>query len=201
MVVSGSAKHHGLIIYYHGSITNVRLPPQLIIAASRLKGAVQLQVAGYETPGSVGYVRELSTLATENGAPELIKLLGTIPLRNDLLRSASKAHLGLSLMPKRSKDINMQHMVGASNKAFDYMACGLPLLVTDLPEWVTTFVEPGYARSCDPDDPDSIEAELRWYLDHPTERRLMGRKCQDKIRDGWNYEAVFADVLAHIKYG
>ena len=46
----------------------------------------------------------------------------------------------------------MQNMVGASNKPFDYMACGLPLLVTDLPEWTSTFVEPGYARACNPDD-------------------------------------------------
>jgi hypothetical protein len=46
-------------------------------------------------------------------------------------------------MPKQSEDINMRHMVGASNKPFDYMASGLPLLVTDLPEWAATFVEPG----------------------------------------------------------
>ena len=60
-------------------------------------------------------------------------------------------------MPKKSEDINMQNMVGASNKPFDYMACGLPLLVTDLPEWTSTFVEPGYARACNPDDTDVIE--------------------------------------------
>ena len=62
-------------------------------------------------------------------------------------------------MPRSTENINLRHMVGASNKAFDYMACGLPLLVTDLPEWVTAFVEPGYARACNPDDPDSIEHE------------------------------------------
>ena len=92
-------------------------------------------------------------------------------------------------------------MVGASNKAFDYMACGLPLLVSDLPEWVSTFVKPGYALACDPNDPDSIEAALRWFLDHPDERREMGRRCRDKIQQGWNYETRFADVLAAIENG
>ena len=57
------------------------------------------------------------------------------------------------LWSKRAEDLNMLHMVAASNKPFDYMACGLPLLVTDLPEWVETFVKPGYALACDPDDP------------------------------------------------
>jgi glycosyltransferase involved in cell wall biosynthesis len=79
------------------------------------------------------------------------------------------------------------------------MACGLPLLVTNQPEWVSTFVAPGYARACDPDDPDSIEAELRWYVDHPDMRHEMGRRCRDKIRQTWNYETLFAPVLAHIE--
>jgi glycosyltransferase involved in cell wall biosynthesis len=102
-------------------------------------------------------------------------------------------------MPKHTDDINLRHMVGASNKAFDYMACGLPLLVSDLPEWVSTFVEPGYALACDPDDPDSIESALRWYCDHPVKRRDMGRRCQDKIRRSWNYETMFADVLVELE--
>jgi glycosyltransferase involved in cell wall biosynthesis len=188
-----------LIIYYHGSITSSRLPAHLIVAASRFKGTIRVQVAGYEAPGSIGYMEELTKLAAENGNAKLIEFFGTVPLRRDLLRSASKAHVGLSFMPRLADDINMQHMVGASNKPFDYMACGLPLLVTDLPEWVSTFVGPGYARACDLDDPDSIEAELRWYLDHPGERREMGRRCQEKIRQTWNYETMFAKVLAGLE--
>jgi spore maturation protein CgeB len=111
------------------------------------------------------------------------------------------ADIGLSLMPKTPEDLNLQHMVGASNKAFDCMACGLPLLVTDLPEWVSTFVQPGYAHACDPDDVNSIETALRWYLEHPKERVEMGRRCQAKIRQSWNYETTFADVLSEIEYG
>jgi glycosyltransferase involved in cell wall biosynthesis len=184
-----------LIVYYHGSITAGRLPIQLIAAASRLKGAVRVRVAGRETLGSGGYIAELKALAAKCGTPDIIEFLGTMPLRRDLLRSASRAHVGLSMMPKVSKDINMQHMVGASNKPFDYMACGLPLIVTDLPEWVAAFVDPGYALACDPEDPGSIEAAFRWYLEHPDERRQMARKCQDKILQGWNYETMFADVM------
>ena len=172
-----------------------RLPVELITAASRLKGAVRVRVAGRETQGSVGYIAKLKALAAKCGTPDIIEFLGTMPLRQDLLRSASRAHVGLSMMPKVSKDINMQHMVGASNKPFDYMACGLPLIVTDLPDWVAAFVEPGYALACDPDDARSIEAALRWYLEHPNERRQMGQKCQNKIVQGWNYETMFADVM------
>jgi glycosyltransferase involved in cell wall biosynthesis len=186
-----------LKIYYHGSINRVRLPTQMIIAASRLNHLVRLEVVGYETER--GYVDELTRSASENGAATLIEYRGVIMRRRDVLRRAARAHVGMCLMPKYSDDINIRHMVGASNKAFDYMACGLPLLVSDLPEWVSTFVKPGYALACNPDDPDSIEVALRWFLDHPDERLDMGRRCWNKIQQGWNYETKFADVLAAIE--
>jgi len=90
-------------------------------------------------------------------------------------------------------------MVGASNKPFDYMACGLPLLVSDLPDWTSTFVEPGYGRACDSADAESIEAQLRWYLDHPDEREIMGRRCAEKIDRAWNYDAVFSGVVSALE--
>jgi glycosyltransferase involved in cell wall biosynthesis len=187
-----------LSLYYHGSINRVRLPAQLVIAAIRLNPLVRLQVVGYETEG--GYVEALTRLASENGAATLIEYRGAMG-RRDLFRCAARADIGMCLMPKHSDDINLRHMVGASNKAFDYMACGLPLLVSDLPEWVTTFVEPGYALASDPDDPDSIEVALRWFLDHPDERREMGRRCRAKIQQGWNYDTQFSNVLAAIENG
>jgi hypothetical protein len=47
-------------------------------------------------------------------------------------------------MPTCSRDRNEQAMSGASNKAFDYLVCGLAVLVSNLPDWRSTFVEPGY---------------------------------------------------------
>ena len=188
-----------LVIYYHGSITRHRLPPQLVIAASCFKGAIRICIAGYEVPGTFGYLQTLVKLAADNGAAGLIETLGFISRRDLLETAARKGHVGLSLMPKEATNSNLQYMVGASNKAFDYMACGIPLLVTNLPDWSATFVAPGYARACDPDDPDSIEHELRWYLEHPNERRAMGRLCREKIWDEWNYEKGFTDVLAELE--
>jgi glycosyltransferase involved in cell wall biosynthesis len=196
---SDSTKSEELILYYHGSINRFRLPPQLIVAASRFRGAIRVQIAGYETGGSKGYIGELKALAIKEGVANLIDYIGAIPLRRDLLHKASKAHVGLSLMPRISDDFNMRHMVGASNKPFDCMACGLPLLVTDLPDWVETFVVPGYGRACNPEDVSSIASELAWYLEHPGEREEMGRRCKEKVQRSWNYEMGFAPVLEQMK--
>jgi glycosyltransferase involved in cell wall biosynthesis len=198
--IAGEAvsERHPFVIHYHGSINRSRLPPQLIVAASRFKGAIRVRIAGYETGGSIGYVRELIDLAAQNGAVDLIEFLGTTT-RGEALKQASKAHLGLSLMPRSSDDINLQRMVGASNKPFEYMASGLPLLVSDLPEWIETFVMPGYGRACNPEDADSIETELRWYIEHPAQCAAMGRRCREKIRTTWNYERFFTPVLQAIE--
>jgi glycosyltransferase involved in cell wall biosynthesis len=184
-----------LIVYYHGSINRERLPGHLFVAASRLKGAVLIRIGGYEAPGCIGYVDSLKKIVAENDAKGIVEYLGVIPTHEELLRSASKAHVGLSLMPKVSSDVNLRHMVGASNKSFDCMASGLPLLVTDSEDWIAAFVEPGYGRACNPNDADSIEAQLRWYLNNPEKRREMGRRCVTKVRQAWNYDGMFANVV------
>jgi glycosyltransferase involved in cell wall biosynthesis len=191
--VSGEVlkKDQPLLLYYHGSINAARIPLELVESICRFKGDVQLLLAGYEVQGSIGYVEDLKQRAHRWGVPSAVNYVGAIPLRDDLLRIAGSAHVGLSLMPMESDDINLLHMVGASNKPFDCMASGLPLLVSRLGDWVTTFVEPGFARACDPRDPDSIERELRWYLQNPSMRIEMGRRCLEKVRDSWNYENMF----------
>ena len=89
-------------------------------------------------------------------------------------------------------------MVGASNKVFDYLASGLALLVSDLPEWKETYVEPGYGLACNPDDPQSIASALERFLKHPTEMREMGERGRQKILKEWNYEQQFMPVLGRL---
>ena len=100
-----------------------------------------------------------------------------------------------ALMPFNSSDLNMSHMTGASNKPFDYMAAGLALLVSDLPDWKTMFVDPGFGLACDPTDADSLSAALGWFIDHPEERRAMAARARDKIEAEWNYDTQFRAVL------
>ena len=115
--------------------------------------------------------------------------------RADLLAEAARAHIGLSLMPFKSDDVNINHMVGASNKPFDYMAAELALLVSDLPDWTRMFVEPGFARAADPTSADSLFAALEWFVNHAHERQEMAARGQAMIESTWNYETVFAPIL------
>jgi glycosyltransferase involved in cell wall biosynthesis len=190
-----------LIVYYHGSITPDRLPETVVEAVKQLRGRVRLRFAGYEAPGAPGYVARLLSLDRVRNGDPLIQYTGQIPTRTELLTEATQAHVGLALMPRSSKDVNMLHMTGASNKAFDYMAAGLALLVSDLADWRETFVARGLARACDPDDTNSLVAALNWFLDHPQERRAMAARGRNKIETDWNYDTAFAPVIAAMENG
>jgi glycosyltransferase involved in cell wall biosynthesis len=183
-----------LMVYYHGSITPERLPETVAFAVRRMAGRVRLRIAGYEAPSARGYVWHLVGSDADAAADALIEYIGSLS-RADLLAEAARAHVGLSLMPFNSGNLNMSHMSGASNKPFDYMAAGLALLVSDLPDWKTMFVDPGFGLACDPTDADSLSAALGWFLDHPAERRAMTNAGRHKIEVDWNYDTLFLPVL------
>lgn len=184
-----------MVVYYHGSITPGRLPQTLADAIRRFNGAIRLHVAGYEVDSSDGHIDRLRRHGTGDNGQRLVQYLGLLPLHSELLAAACQAHIGLALMPPRSNDVNMQHMTGASNKIFDYMAAGLAALVSDLPDWCRLFVATGFARACDPTSVDSVAAALSWFRDNPELRREMGARNRAKILADWNYDTAFAPVM------
>jgi glycosyltransferase involved in cell wall biosynthesis len=186
-----------LIVYYHGGITPDRLPLAVVEAIRRLGGRACLRIAGAEAPGAVGHLQRLLDLGGCEHPTGIVHYAGQIS-RDDLITMAAQAHVGLALLPMTSSvnDLNVRHMTGASNKAFEYMAAGLALLVSDRPDWRDMFVEPGFARACDPGDPASIAAALAWFLEHPAERREMGTSGRAKIAAEWNYDTAFEPVMS-----
>lgn len=184
-------------LLYHGSIVPSRLPLTVLNALAKLSSSVKLRVVGYETAGHAGYLRTFREAASRLGVDDRTEILGTLPKRTDLLEWCGKSDIGLALLPTQKNghhDINLDAMAGASNKAFDYLACGLPLIVSDLPDWRELYVETGYALACTPEDPDSIAQVLNWFLEHPGELRQMGERGRQRILRDWNYETQFQPV-------
>jgi glycosyltransferase involved in cell wall biosynthesis len=184
-----------LKLFYQGSIVPLRTPVSLIQAMAAVASQVELFVAGFETTGNLAYGQLLKEEAVRLGVIDRFHRLAPIPLRADLLQTSSQAHVGLAFMPMHNGDINEQAMTGASMKPFDYLACGLALLVSDLPDWRKMFVEPGYGLACNPADPESIAKALRWFSEHPEETREMGERGRQRILSEWNYEKQFAQVF------
>jgi glycosyltransferase involved in cell wall biosynthesis len=115
--------------------------------------------------------------------------------RAALLEETRKASVGLALMPTDSSNENFRNMVGASNKPFDYLACAVPLLISDLADWRATFVDAGFGLACDPNEAKSIARSLRWFLENKSAGRLMGELGRRRILSDWNYENCFGRAV------
>jgi glycosyltransferase involved in cell wall biosynthesis len=187
-----------LWLLYHGSIVPSRLPMAVLGALAKLPASVKLRIVGYETAGHDGYTREMAEVADSLGLAGRVDIVGAVRTRCHLLDWAQRSDVGLALMPKFGVDRNLRAMVGASNKPFDYLACGVVPLVSDLPEWRDTYVGPGYGVACDPSDPASIVAAVRHLLDDPAAMRAMGERGRQRVLREWNYDRQFAPVLERI---
>jgi glycosyltransferase involved in cell wall biosynthesis len=190
---------NGLQILYHGSIVPSRLPVTVLQALAMLPKTVKLRIIGYDTISYLNYTQHLREVADQIGISTQVEFVAAMP-RYELLKWCRECDVGLAFMPTTSNDMNMQCMVGASNKPFDYLACGLALLVSNLLEWQQVYVEPGYGFACHPNDPESIATALEWYLSHPIEMRAMGDRGRQRILDEWNYEQQFINVRDKLYY-
>ncbi len=187
------------VLFYHGSLNAVRLPFAILQAMALLPETVSLQFAGYTTSGHVNFLSEFLAEAERLGVGGRVIYLGAPVGREMLLDMCRQASIGMAFMPAVSDDLNMRAMTGASNKPFDYLACGLGLLVSDLPDWKDLFVEPGYGLACNLDDPASIAQAVRWFVEHPEQTREMGERGRQRVLREWNYETQFAPVLAELE--
>lgn len=184
-------------IYYHGSINLTRLPLTLIEAAGASGLSIRLRVVGYETVGSQG-ASEILRSAAQRFSPRLqIDLPGPLS-RGELFGQITDMHLGWIAFDEAGTDLNLRHLAGASNKAFDYLAAGLPLLCNKSPEWYDLFVEQGFALACDTSRIDSVAEQLRWAYANPQALAYMGELGRSNAKTVWNYERQFIPVIDQI---
>lgn len=181
-------------LYYHGSLNRDCFPTTILDALRRLPDTVRLEFAGYTTTGNQNFVLDFLAEARRLGVQDRVTYLGAFS-RPELLRHCARATIGLALVPNTSQNINMRAMTGASNKAFDYLACGLALLVSDLPDWRMMFVEAGYAVGCNPESSASISEAISSLMKHPRDTALLRTRGRQKILEEWNYQTQFAPVL------
>jgi glycosyltransferase involved in cell wall biosynthesis len=187
-----------LTLYYHGNIGPHLLPNTILDAMAALRGRLQLNIVGYETIGTYRYLETFRETAERLGIASYVRINPALP-RHQLWAAARTGDIGLVLLGRAEGNINLRFLTGASNKVFDYLACGMVLLVPDLPDWHKLCVEPGYGLACDPADPASIVGALLQLLDNPAERHAMGERGRQRILSEWNYERQFEPVLAHLE--
>lgn len=184
-------------VLYHGSIVPDRLPMSVIDSLVLLPDSVKLRIVGFETVGQPDYSAQLMKRAQAAGVADRVEISSAIP-RADLLKLVASCDIGLALMPLISTDHNMATMAAASNKAFEYLANGLAVVVSALEDWCEIYVKPGYAVKCDPMEARSIATAITELISDPCRMRDMGERGRQRILSEWNYEKAFAPVALRL---
>jgi glycosyltransferase involved in cell wall biosynthesis len=182
-----------LSVVYHGVVSKERIPPTVISAIASVPGAT-LTIIGYETVGSVGYADQLVELSRELAIDDRIDFMGPLP-RAELLREGLRHDVGLVWVPRRSQYINLATAVGSSQKVFDYLACGLALIVPNTSEWEEFIVAPGYGLSSDFLDVSQLTAALTYLRDDRELTGRLGAAGRKRVLEDWNFETQFAPVF------
>ncbi len=82
-------------------------------------------------------------------------------------------------------------------KFFEYMAVGLPIIATDVPEWRKLIADQGLGLCVDPGKPDDVALAIRWLYQHPEEASAMGRRGRQLVEQQYHWNSQSRRLLAY----
>lgn len=143
--------------------------------------SVEFECIGGSTPG---HEKELHDYVSRHNL-EGVRLHGRLHPA-DAWDKAASCHLGLAMLHPVSN-----YLESYPTKMFEYMALGIPVLVSNFPLYDEIIQQTGAGKTADPLDPESIADTIRWFMEHPQEAREMGRKGREAAMSdySWHHEA------------
>ena len=167
----------GADVVYVGSITRPRGLGEMVEAARRVRRpeARLVLVGSFES-------EQLRREAASLPGWERVEYRGRLG-RAELGEQLARSRVGLVILhPERN------YVESFPTKLFEYMAVGLPAIVSDFP-FFRELVEPlGCAVFVDPLDPAQIAAAIDELLADGSRAEEMGRRGAEAVRNGLNWE-------------
>jgi len=106
--------------------------------------------------------------------------IGFVPLDKvfDYMKLSS---IGISVLHPIKNTINSLPI-----KAFEYMACSLPMVMSDFPFWREVFGE--FTLFANPYEPRDIADKIFYLIDNPDKRKELGLKGRQLVEAKYNWE-------------
>jgi len=162
-----------LIIIYQGGITKLRGIKQIIEALAKIDDNVILLLFG---KWEVGFEEECRKLE----GWKKIKYLGVVK-QEELYGYGKSADIGIiNYLSSPNNDDALP------NKPFEYMACRLPIIMTNFPHWKEMFND--CALFSNPEDPGDIAKNIQKLVNNPNLRKAMGKKGRALVEAEYNWE-------------
>lgn len=179
----GSTARPRTHVVYVGGISRIRGINEAIDAVEAAD--VQLLLAGkFKTDA------ERQEAAARPGWPR-VEYLGWVD-RQGIQQALARSFAGLCTLYPTPNHLNAEPI-----KLFEYMAAGIPSIVSTIPDWMP-YVEKHDAGVCvDPMDTTAIAEAIRWLRDNPERARQMGENGRRAVLEHYNWNTQ-AERLKHL---
>jgi glycosyltransferase involved in cell wall biosynthesis len=180
-------RERGNTLVYTGAITEVRGFREMTRAVELLPADLdcRLRMIGYFRPP------RLARTLRESPARSRIDVVPWQP-HPLVIQELLRARIGLILLhplPNHTDAIR-------SNKLFEYMAAGLPVIASDLPRWRELVCGVGCGLVVDPRDPAAIATAIEYLLERPDEAEEMGARGRAAVQSQFNWDGEAERLLA-----
>ncbi len=172
----------GRLVYYKGCSI-------LMAAMGELKKKLGTEINQVELAivGTGVLEQEMKQQAEQEGLEGAIRFLGKI---SDEEMEKELEHCDVLVFPSV-----------ANSEAFglvqlEAMAYGKPVINTNLPTgvpWVSLDGETGL--TVPPEDAEALSRAILWMKDHPTERREMGVRARQRVKEEFSQEQMLSQIL------
>lgn len=103
--------------------------------------------------------------------------------RDGVASVLSRARLGLVVLQPRPN-----YLEALPVKLFEYMAAGIPCVVSDFPLWREIVESAQCGLLVDPSDPEAIAAAIAWLLENESEAKAMGERGREAVESEYNWQ-------------
>jgi len=170
------------VLIYVGGLTPIRGIYELIEAMALAPDDVELWLAG-------PWVSDAFRKQCESSSGwERVRYLGYLSPR-EVYGYLKRAHIGMAtLLPQAN------YLTNLPVKGFEYMACSLPIVMSDFPYWREVFAD--VAVFVDPQSPRAIADAIQRLIDHPEVAQRMGVMGRKLVEERYSWEAESQKLLA-----
>ncbi len=182
-------RHERFTLGYIGSLTVSRGSLLMLGAVERLRKegvAVELECVGPAHDKASAEALRRSSESSEGS----IRWHGRLAPA-DGWRVMARCHAGLAVLLPEPR-----YLEAYPTKLFEYMALGVPAIVSDFPLYRTVVDTTGCGLCVDPLDPDALAGAIRWCAAHPEELVAMGERGRRAVLREYNWRTEQDKLLA-----
>jgi len=168
-------------IIYAGGLSRIRGIREIIQAMEGVGDRAELWLLGeWET-------EQFSQDCAALEGWKYTRYLGFVSL-DEVYRHMKIADIGISLLyPMKN------YLTSLPVKAYEYMACSLPMVMSDFPYWRETFGE--CALFADPYSPDDIVNKILYLLENPDKAKKLSDRGAQLTKEKCSWEAESKNLL------